>query len=96
MRTRILIELEIEGEAQDAYDIAERLLDNGDLQNLFKEEEAIDVGPLRVTSAVVSSLEGDLREILWPEGNAEAEHNADTLEAVARRLDYLRPAAATS
>ena len=95
MRTRILIELEIEGDAQDAYDIAERLLDSGDLQNLFKEE-ALDVGPLRVTSAVVSSLEGDLREILWPEGNAEAGHNADTLEAVAHRLDYLRPAAEAS
>ena len=96
MTTRILIELVIQGETQDAFDVAERLLDNGQLQNLFNDEETADAGPLRVKSALVSDLEADLREILWPEGNAEAEHSADTLEALARRVDYLRPTPVTT
>ena len=33
----------------------------------------------------------DVREILWPGGNPEAEWSPDTIEAVARRLAFLAP-----
>jgi hypothetical protein len=44
----------------------------------------------QVACAVVDLLT-DIALDLWPDGDPEAEHNADTLESIARRLDFMRP-----
>lgn len=91
MRTRLLIELEIEGtSADEVYDVADHALDAGAVQELFEDPDR-DGPALKVTGASVSTLENDLRHILWPGGDPESEHGSDTLAALANRLDYLRP-----
>lgn len=93
MKTRLLIELEIEGASpDDVYDVAEAALDAGAVQEVFEDPER-DGAPMKVTGAAVSTLEDDLRNILWPGGDTDAEHGADTLATLANRLTYLRPAA---
>lgn len=37
----------------------------------------------------------DVRDLLWPRGNPDAEWSADTIEAIAERLAFLRPASAS-
>jgi hypothetical protein len=48
----IVIELEIDGDEQDAADVVDRVLDTGILQDAINDHE-FDAGPVRVTSAVV-------------------------------------------
>jgi hypothetical protein len=91
MKTRILIELEIEGEPQEASDRVEQILDGGDLQDMINDEGDEDVGPLLVTSSVQSTLLDDLREILWPRDDPNADWSPDTIDAIAQRLAFLRP-----
>jgi hypothetical protein len=50
--TKILIELEIEGDPQDAYHVVDAMLDNGCPQDDINDHEHDDAGPLRVKSAV--------------------------------------------
>jgi hypothetical protein len=53
------------------------------------------------TAAVVAGLRVDecleavakVRDLLWPDGNAETSWPSDRIEEVARALDFLRPAA---
>jgi hypothetical protein len=35
----------------------------------------------------------DVREILWPDGNPDAEWSPDTIEQIEHRLAFLRPTA---
>lgn len=44
---RVIIELEIQGSAEDAIAVVEAILDNGDLQELVNNDES----PLHVTNA---------------------------------------------
>jgi len=91
MKTRLLIELEIEGaSANDVYEVAEHALDAGAVQDLFEEPDR-DGPSWKVTGASISRLENDLRHILWPDADPEAEHGSNTLATLANRLDYLRP-----
>jgi hypothetical protein len=49
----IVIELEIDGDASEAYDVVDRLLDAGTIQDLIHEyAEDMDRGPLLVTGAI--------------------------------------------
>jgi hypothetical protein len=41
-------------------------------------------------SEAINAL-ADVRELLWPRGNADATWSPDTIEAIARRLEFLRP-----
>lgn len=53
MKTTIVIELEIEGDASEAFDVVDRVLDAGTLQDAIHEYAAdMERGPLEVTSAV--------------------------------------------
>lgn len=49
--TKILIELEIEGDPQDAFNVVDTMLDNGDPQDGINTHEFPDAGPLRVKQA---------------------------------------------
>lgn len=59
---KITIELEIEGDAVDAYHVVNEILDIGMLQDAINEHEA-DAGPLRVTSATVHSSTTHARRV---------------------------------
>lgn len=50
---RIVIEMEIEGEYEDAYAVIDALLDNGIPQDEINNHENEDAGPLKVLSASV-------------------------------------------
>jgi len=48
---KVIIELEIEGDLQDALDVVDALLENGVPQDEINDHEYPDRGPLHVTSA---------------------------------------------
>lgn len=50
---KLRIELEIEGDRDDAHHVVDTLLDNGVLQDAINEHEVADCGSLRVKVAVV-------------------------------------------
>jgi hypothetical protein len=58
VKTKITIELEVEGDESEALYVVESLLDNGDLQESINDH-AFDVGPLRVLSATAHSPHAD-------------------------------------
>lgn len=86
MKTRVLVEFEIEGDPHDAFVVVDGLLDNGVPQDSINDHGFEHCGELLVTAAAVSTLEDDLREILWPKDNPGAAWSADTLDAIAQRL----------
>lgn len=51
-RTTIAIRLEIEGDADDAYNVVERVLDEGTLQDAINGHDEGDAGDLHVVSAL--------------------------------------------
>ncbi len=53
-RTTLILELEIDGDPQDAVDVLEFLLDQGAIQAQINEHDMADAGPLVVVSAVVA------------------------------------------
>jgi hypothetical protein len=92
MKTRVLIELEIETTEKDQHPelYVAQILDWGDLQDLIEDRDE-GLGKAKVTSAMISTLEDDLKEILWPGGDPDHEWSSETIEDVARRVEYLRP-----
>lgn len=56
MSCKILIELEIDGDPQDALTVVETMLDNGDPQDTINAHEHEAAGPLHVTSATCRLL----------------------------------------
>jgi hypothetical protein len=59
-RSKLVIEMEIEGDPQDAFDVVNAMLDNGDPQDTINNHENEEAGPLHVVSAVVKILESEV------------------------------------
>jgi hypothetical protein len=55
--TRILVQLEIEGDPTDAYDVVDAVLDAGQFQDAINEHDLEGCGPLRVVVAAVLGLD---------------------------------------
>ncbi len=97
--TKIVIELEIEGDPRDAYHVVDRLLDAGFFQDAVNDHDVEDTGVLHVKSAVhracgpefPSAIIERLVEVLWPDGNPNADHDSDTIGEVARLMEAHRP-----
>jgi hypothetical protein len=58
------------------------------------EETVTDAAARRVDECLDAIA--TIRDVLWPASNPDAEWNAETVESVARALDFLRPVTANS
>lgn len=52
MKTTVIVKLEIDGSASDAFHVVDSLLDAGFFQDAINEHDVEDCGPLHVTSAM--------------------------------------------
>lgn len=91
MKTRVLVAFEIEGKPEDAHTVVDALLDNGDFQDSINGHNVSDAGNLTVRDAWISTLEDDLREILWPKDDPGRDWSADTLDQIHECLKHLAP-----
>ncbi len=57
MTTRIIVELDIEGDRVDAAEVVDRLLDAGFFQDSINEHDVDGAGPLHVKSAIIRFTE---------------------------------------
>jgi len=102
---KILIELEVKGDPHDVIDVVDELLEAGRVQDMITDEAGDEdcrdeLVPVEIVNASARFADRDienaaalqdLKRILWPDDNPDAEHNADTLGAIANRLDFLKP-----